>query len=442
MKFLSTITIALVTLSFAQTASTMSPPAQTSQPRQLSLADRVAYQHAIEEVYWRHRIWPKENASPKPSLDEVMSPSQIENKVENYLRNSQALKDYWQRPITAEQLQAEMERMAQHTKQPEMLHELFKALGDDPFVIGECLARPALADRLVRSWYADDQRFHGQLKQRAEADLQAHASVQEMKQLGENYTETEFVKSEDAQEKASRGVNPEIKLNNQTWDEKVQKLAAMFDRTAGHPLNETDPAIAERRPSLSGRPRQGEQAQVAPNQSLPVGKLSSLQEDQGRFYAIAVLSKTNDHLRIATVAWPKETLESWLARAENGTPEAMATAGANYRLPTISDGNGCSDDTWAATPNPTPDGRGGHTAVWTGSEMIIWGGYYCCGNFLNTGGRYNPSTDSWTFTSTTNAPDGRELHTAVWTGSEMIVWGGIYVDNSGGKYTPSTDSWT
>ena len=33
--------------------------------------------------------------------------------------------------------------------------------------------------------------------------------------------------------------------------------------------------------------------------------------------------------------------------------------------------------------------------------MIIWGG----GN--NTGGRYNPGTDSWTATNTTNAPGGR-----------------------------------
>ena len=35
------------------------------------------------------------------------------------MRKSQALEDYWQRPITAEQLQAEMDRMAEHTKQPE-----------------------------------------------------------------------------------------------------------------------------------------------------------------------------------------------------------------------------------------------------------------------------------------------------------------------------------
>ena len=77
----------------------------------------------------------------------------------------------------------------------------------------------------------------------------------------------------------------------------------------------------------------------------------------------------------------------------------------------------------APPTRPLPEKR--HTAVWTGSEMIVWGG---CNATLrqvfNTGGRYNPSTDSWTATSTTNAPADRESHTAVWTGSEMIVWGG------------------
>src|SRR5258705_839941 len=106
-----------------------------------------------------------------------MSAAQIEKKVEDYLRKSQALEDYWERPITAEQLQAEMDRMAQHTKQPQVLHELFDALGNDPFVIAECLARPALADRLLTNWYAHDQRIHGELKQRAKAELLAHPTI-------------------------------------------------------------------------------------------------------------------------------------------------------------------------------------------------------------------------------------------------------------------------
>ena len=128
-------------------------PTKLSQ-RTLTFEERVSYQRAIEEVYWRHRIWPKERPDPKPSLDAVMSQTQLEKKVADYLRNSQALEDYWQRPITAEQLQAEMDRMAQHTKQPEVLRELFEALGNDPFVIAECLARPVLAERLVASFSA------------------------------------------------------------------------------------------------------------------------------------------------------------------------------------------------------------------------------------------------------------------------------------------------
>src|SRR5207302_5814662 len=87
-----------------------------------------------------------------------------------------------------------------------------------------------------------------------------------------------------------------------------------------------------------------------------------------------------------------------------------------------------------------------HTAVWTGSEMTVWGGYSLDGGgTVNTGGRYNPSTDSWVSTSTTNAPTRRRYHTAAWTGSEMIVWGGELSGEylkTGGRYNPGTDSWT
>src|SRR4030095_10956996 len=106
-----------------------------------------------------------------------------------------------------------------------------------------------------------------------------------------------------------------------------------------------------------------------------------------------------------------------------------------------------STDSWTATSTTNaPAGRVGHTGAWTGNEMIIWGGLGCDGSCnLNTGGRYNPSTDSWKATSTTNAPSARRAHTAVWTDTEMIVWGGFDFDgnelNTGGRYNPSTDSW-
>jgi N-acetylneuraminic acid mutarotase len=101
--------------------------------------------------------------------------------------------------------------------------------------------------------------------------------------------------------------------------------------------------------------------------------------------------------------------------------------------------------TWAATSTTNaPDARYAHTAVWTGGEMIVWGGFDGT-NPLNTGGKYNPGTDTWTTTGTANAPSSRYDHTAVWTDNEMIIWGGNDNNqdlNTGGRYNPNTDSWT
>lgn len=107
---------------------------------------------------------------------------------------------------------------------------------------------------------------------------------------------------------------------------------------------------------------------------------------------------------------------------------------------------GCVD-AWTATSNVNPPAaRRDHTQIWTGKEMIVWGGYdYILQEFLSSGGRYNPTTNDWTPTSTTNAPNPRTDHTAVWTGMEMIVWGGTDNDNffdDGGRYDPATESWT
>src|SRR5437016_6702962 len=227
--------------------------------RTLTFAERVACQRAIEDVYWRHRIWPTPRPDPKPALDAVMSQAQLEKKVADYLRESQALEDYWQRPITSEQLQAEMDRMAQRTKQPEILRELFQALGNDPFVIAECLARPVITERLIA-------------------------------------------------------------------DSPVQDPTRRFESPHTHGLR-----------TMSAATMLG---QVA--------------------YALPKIASADD-------------------------PP-------------------CTDDTWTATSiSNAPTARIGQSAVWTGSEMIIWGGRPTS-NVTNTGARYNPSTDSWTATTTTNAP--------------------------------------
>jgi N-acetylneuraminic acid mutarotase len=89
--------------------------------------------------------------------------------------------------------------------------------------------------------------------------------------------------------------------------------------------------------------------------------------------------------------------------------------------------------------------RNNKAAVWTGTELIIWGGQIPGGTKVNSGWRYNPTTNTWQATTTTGAPTARNGHSAVWTGSEMIVWGGTDAvgrsTNTGARYNPSTDSW-
>jgi N-acetylneuraminic acid mutarotase len=103
-------------------------------------------------------------------------------------------------------------------------------------------------------------------------------------------------------------------------------------------------------------------------------------------------------------------------------------------------------DTWSAISTiGAPAARSRHTAVWSGTEMIVWGG---CGegdNYLGTGGKFASGTQLWSPVTTSGAPEGRYGHVAVWTGSRMLVWGGLNgagLLNSGALYDPVSNQWT
>jgi N-acetylneuraminic acid mutarotase len=107
-------------------------------------------------------------------------------------------------------------------------------------------------------------------------------------------------------------------------------------------------------------------------------------------------------------------------------------------------------DSWTPTATENgPEPRSRHGAVWTGTHMIVWGGQGLEGggiDYLSSGGRYDPATDSWSPTSAVGTPSGRVAFTPVWSGRHMIVWGGETSDfhgtNSGGRYDPFTDTWS
>jgi N-acetylneuraminic acid mutarotase len=144
----------------------------------------------------------------------------------------------------------------------------------------------------------------------------------------------------------------------------------------------------------------------------------------------------------------KTDADDWWATVKNSFPSEISEQFYSYTLPEIGARGDFADDTWKPLPT-LPDGFFEHTMVWTGAEMLVWGGT-TTGSFTsrtNAGSRYNPATDSWSPITGSGAPQPRRAHTAVWTGTEMIVWGGCGPStqfcglSSGGRYNPATDSW-
>jgi N-acetylneuraminic acid mutarotase len=98
---------------------------------------------------------------------------------------------------------------------------------------------------------------------------------------------------------------------------------------------------------------------------------------------------------------------------------------------------------WAPIAASPLGARHAHSAVWTGSAMIVFGGYASSSTPSVTyadGAAYDPAGDAWTL-----LPDAgigkRSGHSAVWTGSQMLVFGGG-ATMDGAAYDPASKSWT
>ncbi|MBI3138408.1 MAG: hypothetical protein HYZ15_07475 [Sphingobacteriales bacterium] len=99
--------------------------------------------------------------------------------------------------------------------------------------------------------------------------------------------------------------------------------------------------------------------------------------------------------------------------------DATAAIGIKLNLQTL---------TWSSiSATNQPSARDGHSSVWTGSKMLVWGGVSPAKVYPRDGGQYDPATDSWTpISSASIIFPGRISHTAVWDGTDLIVFGGKY----------------
>jgi N-acetylneuraminic acid mutarotase len=167
----------------------------------------------------------------------------------------------------------------------------------------------------------------------------------------------------------------------------------------------------------------------------------------------------------AVALWTGSRMLIW------GGYDSVTLSSTSYEEVTYNDG-GLYDpvaDAWTAISGATaPQPRQGHSAVWTSTEMIIWGGQLDMAGTVpgpapgtipdaspvpqaaTVGMAYRPDTDTWSPISTKGQPSPRSGHAAVWTGAEMIIWGGGALPNpnnigealtDGAAYNPTTDTW-
>jgi N-acetylneuraminic acid mutarotase len=128
--------------------------------------------------------------------------------------------------------------------------------------------------------------------------------------------------------------------------------------------------------------------------------------------------------------------------------QLLVWGGGTYNAPPASDGAAYdpASHSWTMLPTAPLVARHDPVSAWTGTEMIVWGGTDATGAALDDGAAYNRTTNTWR--SVAAAPLDAATATfvsAVWTGSELIIWGGDSADgqprSSGAAYSPSTDSW-
>ncbi len=391
---MSTVSRSLGMLLLLLAASTCALPAAAGHV--LSLAERIAAQRALDEVYFAQSA-----LSPAGRADLAAS---AELKSRRFVALAAWLAEHEPAALDAAALEREFDRIVRDSRAPARLRAIFAALGNDRFLVEECLVRPLLTERVAMRFMAPRAIFEADA---SIADLAARVEAPDLAPLSR-----------------AQGSVPEPAPSNcatdGTWNN--ASLDDFPEPMLGHTAVWTGSLMLVWGGDGARTSRHGWRYDPALDTWSP---MTPGPFEEGRTGHSAV--------------WTGSRMIVWGGKDAVGIGHALGT-GAAYDP---------ASDTWSALPTANaPTARKGHTAVWTGTVMIVWGGTNDDTGVTKTGARYDPAAGTWTATSTTGAAVARYGHVAQWTGNVMVVWGGNKAAgnptddlNSGGRYNPATDSW-
>ena len=326
----------------------------------LSFEQRVRAQEAIERVYYSHQL------GTNIPFEQAVSRELLEKKVRTYLGQSAALEKFWRTPVTAEALERELERVAENTRFPERLREIYAALGHDSIVIQECFVRPLLVDRLARGFFAFDERFHAAARaevERLHEDL-LHGAI-DLRTEHPARSEMRVEETVDG-ERRDGPLSPDVRESAGIGDLSATAMSAKEYERWRRALPDEAGAIGpieEEKESFTVRAVLEEESDQAVAAVWTVGKTSwdVWWRDVGGSLDVQGVKLVSRNLVELPVPGG--------GRLAPARPAEIGSGGDPARL------DPCEDDFWDnGSLDDVPDGRRYHTAVWTGSLMVVWGG--------------------------------------------------------------------
>ncbi|MFV0542425.1 MAG: Kelch repeat-containing protein [Marinicella pacifica] len=414
--------------------------------------NRVACEYKMQAHQWTKNLWPKENKNAKPHFSEVVDRDAIYQKVNTDLKMQAVLLDRFNIKITPTMLQHDLDRMAQNTRDVKGLKALYLLFDNNPTTIAECVSRPYLVKKKLENSFGLNTEIHAETRELAKSELEVYLSGHKISNLTiQPHTVTFAIKTE-----KDDGLRESIKEQNVIELEREEFLNKIKELKQPN-LRETRHGYIYQNITSQTESSVEVKILVWPKQSLTAWLIeqSDLFHIRTAFEAKLNLSEMKskrtdfDEKSVTEERWLQEyyPIDRYSHTAVWTGNEMIVWGGNGGNALNVGGRYNPTTDSWQATSTiNAPSRRNDHTAVWTGSEMIVWGGVGYDYDYINSGGRYNPVTDSWQPTQMNNAPLARISHTAIWSGHEMIVWGGHDNDyanilNSGGRYNPSTDSW-
>lgn len=427
--------------------------------RSLSFEDRVACQREIERVYHRYRT-----GESRPFI-EAAPLEAVESRVRQQAVIDRALEVVRGRPIEPEALARELERIAEDTLLPTRLREVYDALGNDRFLLEECLARPLLAERLARGRFESDEAApvdHSTDLATVSGATGPPPRLREFGVASNSCTDDTWLPLFEPNHRAGHVAiwtgSEMIVWGGSTSDptdvhasgRRYDPLTGMWRAISavGAPLMPAKQVVwtgsemillGDRHPNVLG----GGRYDPARDTWSPISIVGAPSAERSDFTAVWTGTEV--------LVWGGSTVH-WCDEARQSGERFLAT-GARYDP---------KKDVWTPmTLSDAPTPRSAHVAVWTGDRMLVWGGRqrsrslavqgYCefdspdsAPTYAEDGGAYDPVADRWKPIAARNAPTGREDAVALWTGEEMLVWGGRrpgIFPLEGGRYDPQGNRW-